>query len=80
MERYVVTERTLCIHCGQLIFSTAMITATPYFLSQLEGSSLRHNFPSYMSLIFTASNFGFLAHATATAKQVWCGEYVFLDN
>lgn len=48
-----------------------MITATPYFLAQLEGSSLQRVFPSYMSLIFTATNFGFLAHATATTKQVW---------
>ena len=48
-----------------------MITATPYFLSQLEGSSLQHVFPSYLSLTFTAFNLGFLAHATATAKQVW---------
>jgi equilibrative nucleoside transporter 1/2/3 len=54
----------------QLISLTAMITATPYFLSQLEGSPLQHVFPSYMSLIFTASNFVLLAHATATAKQV----------
>ena len=50
-----------------------MITATPYFLTQLEGSSLQRTFPSYMSLIFTAANFGFLAHATATTKQVWSG-------
>jgi len=53
---------------------TAMITATPYFLSQLEGSSLQHILPSYMSLVSTASNLGFLAHATATTKQVWSGE------
>lgn len=77
MEWYAVTEQTICSHCGRLISSIAMITATPYFLSQLEGSPLQHTFPSYMSLTFTASNVGFLAHATATAKQVWAGEYDF---
>ena len=58
--------------CGNRcsLSSTAMITATPYFLAQLEGSSLQHVFPSYLSLIFTMSNFLFLAYATATARQV----------
>jgi len=68
------SSREMFYHSGQLIPPIAMITATPYFLSQLEGSSLQHILPSYMSLISTASNFGFLAHATATAKQVWSGE------
>ena len=70
----MLSQNRRCDHCGQPIFPIAMITATPYFLSQLEGSSLQHVLPSYMSLIFTASNFGFLAHATATSKQVWGGK------
>jgi len=56
-----------------------MINATFYFLSQLEGSSLRHVFPSYMSLIFIVSNLGRLAHATATVKQSSPSRKVFLE-
>lgn len=50
--------------------STALITATPYFISRLQGSPLQNSFSSYLSLIFTTANFGFLIHSTATAKQV----------
>ena len=57
---------------------TAMITATPYFLAQLEGSSLQRVFPSYFSLISTTSNFGFLAYATATSKRVCRGQCISL--
>ncbi|KAI0356513.1 hypothetical protein OH77DRAFT_1423442 [Trametes cingulata] len=46
-----------------------MITATPYFLSRLGGTSLKGTFSSYLSVTFTIANFGFLAHATATAKK-----------
>lgn len=48
----------------------AVITATPYFLSRLEGSPLKSTFSSYLSAAFMISNLPFLAHATATAKQV----------
>ena len=48
----------------------ALITATPYFLTRLEGSSLKSTFSSYLSTTFTVANFAFLAHATATTKQV----------
>jgi len=64
--------------CAVLLPWNAMITATPYFLAQLEGSPLQHIFPSYMSLIFTTFNFGFLAHATATTKQSSPSRRVFL--
>ncbi|KZT26997.1 hypothetical protein NEOLEDRAFT_1061600 [Neolentinus lepideus HHB14362 ss-1] len=47
----------------------ALITATPYFISRLSGTSLASTFSSYLSITFTISNFGFLAHATATSKQ-----------
>ncbi|EIN10375.1 hypothetical protein PUNSTDRAFT_65468 [Punctularia strigosozonata HHB-11173 SS5] len=47
----------------------AMITATPYFLARLEGSSLKSTFSSYLSATFTIANCGFLAHATITSKQ-----------
>ncbi|TFK56135.1 hypothetical protein OE88DRAFT_1652758 [Heliocybe sulcata] len=47
-----------------------LITATPFFISRLSGTSLASVFSSYLSIAFTISNFGFLAHATATAKQV----------
>ncbi|KAF5393979.1 hypothetical protein D9757_000334 [Collybiopsis confluens] len=48
----------------------ALITAIPYFLSRLEGASYQSTFPSYLSITFTLANFLFLAHATATSKQV----------
>ena len=49
---------------------TVLITATPFFLSRLEGSSIYKLFSSYLSVSFTISNFTFLAHATATTKSV----------
>ncbi|KZO89775.1 hypothetical protein CALVIDRAFT_543304 [Calocera viscosa TUFC12733] len=42
----------------------AMITAMPYFLSRLEGSSLRSAFASWLSTSFTAANFVVLGYAT----------------
>jgi hypothetical protein len=47
-----------------------MITAEPYFLSQLRHSSMRSTFASYLVTAFTLSNFLFLAHATVTSKKV----------
>jgi len=47
-----------------------MITATPYFLARVRGSSIETLFSSYLSVSFTLSNFGFLAHATAATKSV----------
>lgn len=47
-----------------------MITAEPYFLSQLRHSSMRSTFASYLATAFTLSNFLFLAHATITSKKV----------
>ncbi|PSR73483.1 hypothetical protein PHLCEN_2v10775 [Hermanssonia centrifuga] len=47
----------------------ALITATPYFLSRVEGSPLKSTFSSYLSTTFTFANFAFLAHATATTDQ-----------
>lgn len=46
-----------------------MITAEPYFLSQLRHSSMRSTFASYLATAFTLSNFLFLAHATVTSKK-----------
>lgn len=46
-----------------------MITAEPYFLSQLRHSSIRSTFSSYLVTAFTLSNFLFLAHATVTSKK-----------
>ena len=48
-----------------------MITAEPYFLSQLRHSSMRSTFASYLVTAFTLSNFIFLAHATVTSKKVF---------
>lgn len=45
-----------------------MITATPYFLSRLEGNRLKGTFNSYLSLTYTGVNFLFLAYATATSS------------
>jgi hypothetical protein len=47
-----------------------MITAEPYFLSQLRNSPIRSTFGSYLVTTFTLSNFVFLAHATVTVKKV----------
>ena len=47
-----------------------MITAQPYFISQLQHSSIRSTFGSYLVTTFTLSNFLFLAHATITSKKV----------
>ncbi|KAI0363552.1 hypothetical protein BV20DRAFT_1047586 [Pilatotrama ljubarskyi] len=69
----VVDSRIRWIHfllgCAVLLPWNVMITATPYFLSRLEGTSLKGTFSSYLSVTFTIANFGFLAHATATAKK-----------
>lgn len=45
-----------------------LITATPYFLSRLEGHRLKGTFNSYLSLSYTAANFISLAYATASAR------------
>ncbi|TDL29058.1 hypothetical protein BD410DRAFT_757726 [Rickenella mellea] len=66
--------------CSVLLPWNAMITATPYFLSRLAGSPLKNTFSSYLSITFTASNFGFLAHATITAKQSNSSRRVFLGT
>ncbi|THH08185.1 hypothetical protein EW146_g9079 [Bondarzewia mesenterica] len=55
--------------CAVLLPWNVMITATPYFLSRLEGSPVRSLFSSYLSTSFTFANFSFLAHATATSKK-----------
>ncbi|KAJ4472135.1 nucleoside transporter-domain-containing protein [Lentinula aciculospora] len=55
--------------CAVLLPWNALITAIPYFLSRLAGSSLQSTFSSYLSITFTLSNFLCLAHATATSKQ-----------
>ncbi|KAJ3520310.1 hypothetical protein NM688_g9182 [Phlebia brevispora] len=55
--------------CAILLPWNALITATPYFMSRLEGTSLQSTFSSYLSTTFTIANFLFLAHATATTQQ-----------
>ncbi|KAF8076051.1 nucleoside transporter-domain-containing protein [Lyophyllum atratum] len=55
--------------CSVLLPWNVMITATPFFLSRLVGSPLKSAFSSYLSITFTASNFIFLAHATAVSKR-----------
>lgn len=54
----------------KLILLVVMITAEPYFLSQLRHSSVRSTFGSYLATTFMLSNFFFLAHATITSKKV----------
>jgi equilibrative nucleoside transporter 1/2/3 len=46
-----------------------MITAEPYFISQVRHSAIRSTFSSYLVTTFTLSNFLFLAHATVTSKK-----------
>ncbi|KAI0317743.1 nucleoside transporter-domain-containing protein, partial [Amylostereum chailletii] len=55
--------------CAVLLPWNVLITATPFFLARLEGSSLRSLFSSYLSTSFTFSNFFFLAHATWSTKS-----------
>ncbi|KAI0796511.1 nucleoside transporter-domain-containing protein [Abortiporus biennis] len=55
--------------CAVLLPWNALITATPFFRSRLEGSSLQSTFASYLSAAFTIANFFFLAHATVTSNQ-----------
>ncbi|KZV77161.1 hypothetical protein PENSPDRAFT_645434 [Peniophora sp. CONT] len=55
--------------CAVLLPWNVLITATPFFLSRLEGTSIYKLFSSYLSVSFTISNFTFLAHATATTKN-----------
>ncbi|KAF5333692.1 hypothetical protein D9611_002270 [Ephemerocybe angulata] len=55
--------------CAVLLPWNVIITAMPYFLSRLQGSSLKTTFGSYMTTTFTLSNFIFLAHATLTSKH-----------
>ncbi|KAH9927120.1 nucleoside transporter-domain-containing protein [Epithele typhae] len=55
--------------CAVLLPWNALITATPYFQSRVDGTPLRGIFASYLSMTFTAANLGFLAHATVTAKK-----------
>ncbi|KAG8935879.1 hypothetical protein FRC02_005878 [Tulasnella sp. 418] len=47
----------------------AIITATPYFLSRLEGSGLKNTFGSYLSSTYNLSGFLALWYATATANM-----------
>ncbi|KAI0751483.1 nucleoside transporter-domain-containing protein [Daedaleopsis nitida] len=79
----VVDSKIRWIHfilgCAVLLPWNALITATPFFQSRLEGSSLRSTFSSYLSTTFTAANFVFLAHATATAKKASNTQRVLLS-
>jgi len=59
----------LCVPRVTLYTWVVMITAEPYFISQLRGSSIRSIFGSYLATTFTLSNFLFLAHATITSKK-----------
>ncbi|KAF8192532.1 nucleoside transporter-domain-containing protein [Pholiota molesta] len=54
--------------CAVLLPFNVIITAMPFFLSRLSTSPLRSAFASYLTTSFTAANFIFLAHATATSK------------
>ncbi|KAL5508572.1 hypothetical protein ACEPAH_6191 [Sanghuangporus vaninii] len=68
-----IDKRIWWIHfifgCAVLLPWNVLVTATPYFYSQLSGSSLRSSFSSYLSITFTVANFLFLAHATLTSHQ-----------
>jgi len=55
--------------CAVLLPWNVIITATPFFLTRLEDSSLKSTFSSYLSTSFTISNFVFLAHATVSSDQ-----------
>ncbi|KAM5534886.1 hypothetical protein V8D89_011441 [Ganoderma adspersum] len=69
----LIDSRIRWIHfvlgCAVLLPWNALINATPYFLSRVADTPLKSSFSSYLSTTFTAANFGFLAHATATAKK-----------
>lgn len=63
------SETSLALSCELKQPHLVMITAEPYFLSQLRHSSIRSTFASYLATAFTLSNFFFLAHATVTSKK-----------
>ncbi|KAH8115795.1 hypothetical protein DFH11DRAFT_1305599 [Phellopilus nigrolimitatus] len=66
--------------CAVLLPWNALITATPYFLSRLSGTSLKSTFSSYLSISFTVANFCFLAHATLTSKQSSSSRRTFVST
>ncbi|KAB5593247.1 Equilibrative nucleoside transporter [Ceratobasidium theobromae] len=47
-----------------------MITALPYFLTRLDGSSYATSFASWLSVIWAFMSFGSLAYATWTAEDI----------
>lgn len=55
--------------CAVLLPWNVIITAMPYFLSQLQDSPYRGSFGSYVTTSFTVANFAVLAFATVTSKQ-----------
>ncbi|KAF9569415.1 hypothetical protein CPC08DRAFT_678185 [Agrocybe pediades] len=55
--------------CAVLLSWNVVITAMPFFASRLANSPLRSVFGSYLTTAFTAANFIFLGHATATSKH-----------
>ncbi|KAF8974277.1 nucleoside transporter-domain-containing protein [Flammula alnicola] len=72
LPTFLVDSRIRWIHfilgCAVLLPWNVVITAMPFFLARLSTSPLRSTFASYLTTSFTASNFIFLAHATATSK------------
>ena len=58
------STRAPMLQASALTWTLALITATPYFLSRLDGTPYKTTFNSYLSVTFTATNFIFLAHAT----------------
>ncbi|KIY45947.1 hypothetical protein FISHEDRAFT_48408 [Fistulina hepatica ATCC 64428] len=69
----VVDSRIRWLHvifgCAVLLPWNILLTATPYFISNLDGSSYQRSFTSYLSSGFMTANFCFLAHATIISKK-----------
>ena len=59
---------SLFIHLLTLLL--ASITATPYFLSRLNGSQYQSTFPSYLSSSYNAASFLSLIYSTVTSTRV----------
>ncbi|KAJ1308405.1 hypothetical protein OPQ81_004110 [Rhizoctonia solani] len=64
------TEHFLTKDFSQTLMLLAMITAMPYFLTRLAGSSYASSFASWLSITWTFMAFSSLACATWTAQEV----------
>ncbi|KAF7980928.1 hypothetical protein HWV62_36143 [Athelia sp. TMB] len=66
--------------CAQLLPWNELITATPYFLSRLAGSSYQSTFASYLSTSFTAVSFLVFIYTTSTSSQTSPAKRIYVAS